>query len=112
MMLAGPASERSKVSHTLEGSFMLRTVTIALATTALAAAAAAATHGAPAKTLIATAQAAAAGGAQYGTFGFDAAGMDRTVLPGDDFYQYANCNWAMNTRVPPDKSNYCAFSMI
>jgi putative endopeptidase len=89
---------------------MLRTVTIALATTALAAAAA--TYGAPTGPLIATAQAAVAGGAQYGTFGFDAAGMDRTVHPGDDFYQYANGTWAKNTAIPADKSNYGAFSVL
>jgi len=27
---------------------------------------------------------------QYGTFGFDTAGMDTNVAPGDDFYQYSN----------------------
>ena len=27
---------------------------------------------------------------QYGTFGFDTAGMDRSVKPGDDFYAFAN----------------------
>ena len=34
---------------------------------------------------------------QYGTFGFDTAGMDRSVPPGDNFYQFANGTWAKNT---------------
>ncbi len=48
----------------------------------------------------------------YGTFGFDAAGMDRTVLPGDNFYQYANGTWARNTPIPADKSNYGMFTKL
>src|SRR6476659_5362539 len=67
--------------------------------------------------------AAAAGGApaadvtaapkpQYGTYGFDAAGMDATVAPGDNFYQYANGNWAKNTPIPADKSNYGMFTVL
>src|SRR4051812_46336831 len=43
---------------------------------------------------------------QYGTFGFDTAGMDTSVAPGDDFYSYANGTWAKSTPIPPDKSNY------
>jgi putative endopeptidase len=49
---------------------------------------------------------------QYGAFGFDAAGMDTTVAPGDNFYQYANGTWAKNTPIPPDKSNYGMFSVL
>ena len=67
--------------------------------------------------------AAAAGGApaadvtaapkpQYGTYGFDAAGMDATVAPGDNFYQYANGTWAKNTPIPADKSNYGMFTVL
>jgi len=48
----------------------------------------------------------------YGSFGFDAAGMDRTVLPGDNFYQYANGAWAKNTPIPADKSNYGMFTVL
>src|SRR4029079_18758361 len=40
---------------------------------------------------------------QYGTFGFDAAGMDPSIAPGDDFYGYANGIWAKNTPIPADK---------
>ena len=28
-----------------------------------------------------------------GTFGFDTAGMDKSVAPGDDFYVYADGGW-------------------
>src|SRR3954469_11918841 len=49
---------------------------------------------------------------QYGTFGFDAAGMDRSVAPGDNFYQFANGTWAKNTPIPADKSNYGMFTVL
>lgn len=47
---------------------------------------------------------------EIGDYGFDASGMDRTVLPGDDFYAYANGTWAKNTAIPADKSNYGMFT--
>jgi putative endopeptidase len=49
---------------------------------------------------------------QYGTFGFDEAGMDRSVVPGDNFYLFANGTWAKNTPIPPDKSNYGMFTTL
>ncbi|MEA1071317.1 M13 family metallopeptidase [Sphingomonas sp. LY160] len=49
---------------------------------------------------------------QLGTFGFDTAGMDTTVLPGNNFYQYANGTWAKNTPIPADKSNYGMFGAL
>ena len=49
---------------------------------------------------------------QLGTFGFDQAGMDSTVLPGNNFYQYANGTWAKNTPIPADKSNFGMFTML
>ncbi|RIX31691.1 M13 family metallopeptidase [Sphingomonas edaphi] len=49
---------------------------------------------------------------EIGTFGFDVAGMDRTVLPGDNFYQFANGTWAKNTPIPADKSNYGMFTKL
>ena len=42
-------------------------------------------------------------------FGFDAAGMDRNVAPGDSFYRYANGNWDRTTEIPADRSNYGMF---
>jgi putative endopeptidase len=49
---------------------------------------------------------------QLGTFGFDEAGMDRSVAPGDSFYGFANGTWARNTAIPADKSNYGMFTML
>ncbi len=51
-------------------------------------------------------------GAQYGTFGFDEKGMDRSVAPGDNFYAYANGTWAKTTPIPADKANYGAFNFL
>ncbi|MEN2785017.1 M13 family metallopeptidase [Sphingomonas qilianensis] len=48
----------------------------------------------------------------YGTFGFDDAGMDRGVQPGDNFYNYASGTWARTTPIPADKSNYGAFNIL
>jgi putative endopeptidase len=43
--------------------------------------------------------------------GLDAAGMDTTVRPGNDFYAYANGNWDRHTQIPPDKSSYGGFNI-
>ncbi|WP_019514963.1 M13 family metallopeptidase [Sphingomonas sp. Mn802worker] len=51
-------------------------------------------------------------GPRYGTFGFDTAGMDRSVKPGDDFYGFANGTWAKTTAIPADEANYGAFSVL
>ena len=48
----------------------------------------------------------------YGTYGFDAAGMDASVKPGNDFYNYANGAWLKNTPIPDDKSNYGMFTVL
>jgi putative endopeptidase len=37
------------------------------------------------------------------THGFVVANMDRSVKPGDDFYQYANGNWIKRTEIPSDR---------
>ena len=49
---------------------------------------------------------------ELGTFGFDSAGMDKSVQPGDDFYAFANGTWARNTQIPADKSNYGMFTAL
>src|SRR3546814_2585956 len=38
--------------------------------------------------------------------------MDRTVLPGNDFYAYANGAGAKATAIPADKSNYGMFTEL
>ena len=49
---------------------------------------------------------------ELGTFGFDKAGMDASVAPGDNFYNYANGTWGKNTPIPADKSNYGMFTRL
>ena len=49
---------------------------------------------------------------EIGSYGFDTPGMDTKVLPGDNFYQFANGSWAKNTAIPADKSNYGMFTKL
>ena len=49
---------------------------------------------------------------QLGRYGFDTEGMDRSVKPGDDFYEYANGDWADATTIPEDKTNYGMFTVL
>ncbi|MBW4330876.1 M13 family metallopeptidase [Stakelama sp. CBK3Z-3] len=49
---------------------------------------------------------------QIGTFGFDEAGMEKAVVPGNDFYDYANGTWQQETSIPSDKSNYGLFTVL
>src|SRR3990167_9674194 len=48
----------------------------------------------------------------YGTFGFDTAGMDASVKPGDDFFSYANGTWVKTTEIPADRSSYNTFAVL
>lgn len=48
----------------------------------------------------------------YGSFGFDVAGMDRSIAPGDDFYGYANGTWTKTTPIPADKASYGTFDTL
>ena len=90
-------------------------LTILLASTAILAGCA--TRPAPAPIVMAEAPPAApeappAPKAEIGSFGFDRAGMDTSIVPGNDFYQYANGTWARNTPIPADKSNYGMFTYL
>jgi len=49
---------------------------------------------------------------KYGSFGFDTAGMDRAVAPGDNFYSYANGGWMKTTEIPADRGSYGTFNML
>jgi putative endopeptidase len=49
---------------------------------------------------------------QIGDFGFDEAGMDKSVAPGDDFYGFADGTWTKNTAIPADKSSYGSFEVL
>jgi putative endopeptidase len=49
---------------------------------------------------------------EIGTWGFDSAGMDASVKPGNSFYNFANGTWVKNTPIPEDKSNYGMFNRL
>ncbi|HEY0194539.1 MAG TPA: M13 family metallopeptidase N-terminal domain-containing protein, partial [Kofleriaceae bacterium] len=49
---------------------------------------------------------------EYGTWGFDATGMDKQVAPGQSFFQYADGTWIKRTPMPEDKSNYGLFTLL
>jgi putative endopeptidase len=44
--------------------------------------------------------------------GIDLAGMDRSVKPGNDFFEYVNGGWLKATSIPPDKGRYGVFTML
>src|SRR5580698_8457100 len=46
------------------------------------------------------------------THGIAVANMDRSVKPGDDFYQFANGDWVKRTEIPPDRSRIGVFSSL
>lgn len=48
----------------------------------------------------------------FGTWGFDTAGMDRSIAPGDDFFGYANGAWARTTEIPADRSSFNSFTLL
>ncbi|KAA9018765.1 M13 family metallopeptidase [Sphingobium limneticum] len=87
----------------------MKTLLMGAAATALALAATMAQADQPATPAAASASTAKP---TYGSYGFDATGMDASVKPGDDFYDYANGTWAKNTPIPADKSNYGAFNTL
>jgi predicted metalloendopeptidase len=44
--------------------------------------------------------------------GIDVAGMDKSVIPGDDFNAYANGGWMKATPIPADKASYGIGSVL
>jgi putative endopeptidase len=44
-----------------------------------------------------------------GTWGVDLGGMDKSVRPGDDFFEYANGTWYKNAVIPPDRTSTGSF---
>ena len=85
---------------------MVRFLAFALATTAVVGISQVADVAAVAQPAASTAR------PQYGTFGFDTAGMDKSVAPGNDFFEYANGTWVKNTPIPPDKARYGMFNVL
>ncbi len=84
---------------------MVRVIVLLAATTALAGCAAQTVPPAevvPVVEMPAVVEAAPAPKPELGTFGFDTTGMNTTVRPGDNFYEFANGTWAKNTPIPAD----------
>lgn len=48
----------------------------------------------------------------FGSFGFDVAGMDRSVAPGDDFGRYASGNYLKTLQIPADRSSFGMFNVL
>ncbi len=46
------------------------------------------------------------------THGIVVANMDKSVKPGDNFYEYANGDWIKRTELPPDRSRIGVFSTL
>src|SRR6516162_8577046 len=46
------------------------------------------------------------------THGIVVANMDRSVKPGDNFFEYANGDWIRRTAIPPDRSRIGVFSTL
>jgi putative endopeptidase len=54
----------------------------------------------------------AQGGPQLGKWGFDLTGMDTSVRPGDNFFEYANGNWVKTAVIPADRSGTGSFQTL
>jgi putative endopeptidase len=50
--------------------------------------------------------------ASDGAHGLDVAGMDKSVNPGDDFFDYANGVWLKGTKIPEDRASYGVFDAL
>ena len=46
------------------------------------------------------------------THGVNVANMDRSVKPGDNFFEYANGEWVQRTEIPPDRPGVSVFSQL
>jgi putative endopeptidase len=55
---------------------------------------------------------AAAATPELGAWGFDLAGRDTAVTPGNDFFSYANGAYVKALVIPPDRSRYGAFDAL
>ena len=49
---------------------------------------------------------------RMGPWGFDAAGQDTKVKPGDDFFRFANGTYIDNLVIPPDRTNWGSFIQL
>jgi putative endopeptidase len=47
-----------------------------------------------------------------GSFGFDMAGRDLSVRPGDNFFKFGGGNWMKTNQIPSDRSRWGAFDQL
>lgn len=50
--------------------------------------------------------------AKFGNYGFDTAGQDLSVKPGDDFFEYANGKYIKELQMPGDQSSWGSFDIL
>jgi putative endopeptidase len=50
--------------------------------------------------------------ATLGSWGVDLSGMDKSVKPGDDFFEYVNGNWLKTVVIPADRSSTGSFQNL
>ena len=48
----------------------------------------------------------------FGTWGFDPAGLNPAVDPGDDFFAYVNSKWIAENELPADKARFGGFDVV
>ena len=48
----------------------------------------------------------------FGNWGYDPAGLDRSIDPGDDFFAFANAKWLAANPLPPQFSRFGAFNFL
>src|ERR1700759_4474400 len=49
---------------------------------------------------------------QYGTWGVDLSAMDKSVKPGDNFFNYVNGTWFKSAVIPADRSSTGSFQNL
>jgi len=49
---------------------------------------------------------------ELGSFGVDLTGMDKSISPGDNFFEYVNGGWLARTEIPADQSRYGSFNIL
>ncbi len=48
----------------------------------------------------------------WGSFGLDVVSMDKSVHPGNDFYNYVNGTWMEEFEIPADRTRYGSFTLL
>ena len=49
---------------------------------------------------------------EFGQWGFDPAGIDPAVDPGDDFFAYVNGKWVRDNPIPPEYTRFGSFNVL